>query len=90
MSTSLTVAEAAKNLAQVVSDVRRRHERVVLFENGQAVAELAPVAPRGKTGAEIAANWSKRPHLSPEDAESFARDIELARRELPPLRDPWA
>lgn len=90
MPASLTVAEAAKNLAQVVSDVRRRGERVVLLENGQAVAELAPVSPRGKTGREIAESCARRPRLNPEAAESLARDIEQARRELPPLRDPWA
>lgn len=52
--------------------------------------EVRPVATqrRAKTGRELAAIWATKPRLSPEEAESFARDIEEARRNLPPLKAP--
>jgi hypothetical protein len=34
---------------------------------------------RPKTGRELAAVWERKPRLSPEEAESFARDIENGR-----------
>ncbi len=53
--------------------------------------EVRPVEAmrRPKTGRELAARaWVRRPRLSPIEAESFARDIEEARRNLPPLKSP--
>jgi prevent-host-death family protein len=48
-----------------------------------------PSAPRRVTAREFAARWKTLPRLSAEDAESMARDIEDARRGLPPVRSPW-
>lgn len=53
--------------------------------------EVRPVAEarKAKTGRELATRaWAGRPRLSPEEAESFARDIEEARRNLPPVKSP--
>ena len=56
--------------------------------------EVRPVGAkhRAKTGRELATRaWARRPRLSPEEAEGFARDIEVARRNLPPLKSPdWS
>lgn len=35
------------------------------------------------------AHWRTLPRLSTEEAESYANDMEAARDELLPLRDPW-
>ena len=44
---------------------------------------------RPKTGRELAMrDWVRRPRLSPGEADSFAREIEEARRNLPPLKSP--
>lgn len=38
---------------------------------------------------ELAARWRSMPRLSPDEAESFARDLETGRDGLPPIRSPW-
>lgn len=56
--------------------------------------EVRPVEAmrRPKTGRELATRaWVRRPRLSPTEADSFARDVEAARRSLPPLKSPdWS
>lgn len=65
----------------------------VLLSEGEEV-EVRPIGAkqRAKTGRELATRaWARRPRLSPDEAESFARDIEDARRNLPPLKSPdWS
>jgi predicted transcriptional regulator len=38
---------------------------------------------------EFIEKWESLPTLTPEEAEEYARNIEQARAELLPLRDPW-
>jgi hypothetical protein len=38
---------------------------------------------------EFILRWERLPKLSPEEAEAYAADIEAARAELLPVRDPW-
>lgn len=47
---------------------------------------------RAKKGRELATRaWARRPRLSPEEAESFARDVEESRRNLPLPNSPdWS
>lgn len=90
MSVSLTVTEASRDLPAALDLARASEGGVVLVEAGEPVAKIVSVRPRAKTGREIAASWNDNDRLSPEEAEAFARDIEDARRQLPPLRDPWA
>ena len=63
------------------------------LSGGEGV-EVRPVGSKhkAKTGRELATRaWALRPRLSPEEAESFGRDIEEARRNLPPLKSPdWS
>ncbi len=88
---TLTVTEAARHFADLINRVYYRNESALLLKNGKPVARIVPVdvEPVRRTAAEIAALWDDLPHLPPEEAEAFARDIDQARRELPPLGDPW-
>jgi hypothetical protein len=56
--------------------------------------EVRPISSqhRAKKGRELATrSWARRPRLSPEEAESFARDVEESRRNLPPFKSPdWS
>ena len=94
MSTiTLTVDEAARDLPAVIRRMFKRGEHAVLTEAGRPVAEIVPLASAGgaKTGAELAAIWASRTRLPAEEAESFARDVEVARNTLnrPPVPPPW-
>ena len=73
----------------LLADKVLQGETLLLTRNGEAVARVAPVVRRAKTGAEIAGSWPAWRHLTIEEAEAFGTDIENARRDLPPLRDPW-
>jgi prevent-host-death family protein len=86
---TLTVAEAEREFAELIERVRREGESALLTKDGVAVARIVPVEPRPLTGAELAEIWKRLPHLSPEEADAFAADIEAGRRSLLPLRDPW-
>ena len=86
----VTVTEAARNFADIVNRAYYRGETTVLTRNGTPVAHIAPAAPTGVKASEFLARWRLRRKLSPEDAEALGREIEKARAELPPVRDPWA
>ena len=63
----------------------------MLMRGKRAVAELRPV-PAGKRLDELPALLASLPHLSLENAASFATDLDEARAALSrePLRDVWA
>jgi prevent-host-death family protein len=87
---SVSVTEAARNFADLVNRAYYKGETIVLLKNGTPVAQITPPArAEGKSKADFLAAWERRPRLSSDDADSFARAIEAARAELPP-RDPWA
>ncbi|MGQ0642532.1 MAG: hypothetical protein ACT4P6_17450 [Gemmatimonadaceae bacterium] len=85
----LSVTEAARNFADLVNRAYYRNETTVLLRNGVPVAHIAPVAPSGVPSQEFLERWNRRPRLSAEDADAWARDLEAARAAVPPLRDPW-
>ena len=85
----VSVTEAARNFADIVNRAYYRGETTVLMRNGMAVAHIAPAAPIGLPAAEVLRRWKLRRHLSPEEGEAFARDIEDMRKSVPPLHDPW-
>lgn len=93
METTLTVAEAARDLAEVVDRAHSRHEATTLLKNGKPVARIVPVAMEpsaAKTGPEIAARMdANRPRLGVEEAEAFEADLVKARAEMAPLVSPW-
>jgi len=88
-SRAVSVTEASKRFSDLVNRAYYRGEEVTLTRNSVPVARLGPVTDRLFTGQDLAALWSRIPHLSPEDAEALGRAIEEARTERPPQRDPW-
>jgi hypothetical protein len=90
MSQSLSVTEMARRFAEYVNRVAYRRESFVLVRGKRPIAELRPL-PAGGRLSELPALLASLPRLSPEDAESFAADLETARREFadPGVRDPW-
>ena len=46
-------------------------------------------AVRRVTGSELAQVWPALPHIDPHDARRLGTDVARARRQLPPVKDPW-
>ena len=90
MKHTISVTEAARNFADIVSRVFYRGERFVLERGGRPVARLVPV-PRGGRLGDLPALLEAVPRLSIQDAEALGRDVLEATDSLPPLRDgdPW-
>ena len=89
-TTTLTVTQLVRDFSAYVNRVAYRAERFTLFKGSKPVAELRPV-PMGRTLGELSALLRPVPALTPEEAESFAADIDDARSLLPQegTRDPW-
>ncbi len=90
MKHTISVTEAARNFADIVSRVFYRGERFVLERGGRPVARLVPV-PRGGRLGDLPALLEAVPRLSVEEAEALRRDMQEARDSLPALpdEDPW-
>ena len=90
MKHTISVTEAARNFADIVSRVFYRGERFVLERGGRPVARLIPV-PRGGRLGDLPGILEGIPRLSVEEAEALGRDMDEARASLPELRDedPW-
>ena len=90
MSISVSVTELARNLSEYINRVAYRGERFTLTRGGRPVGELQP-AVIARRLSELPAILQSLPHLSPEEAEDFASDVESARRELDsqPIEDRW-
>jgi hypothetical protein len=90
MSETLTVTEVARHFAEYVNRVTYRRESFVLMRGNKAVAELRPL-PTGKRLSELPGLFASLPHLSADEAGSFANDLDSARDELggSEVRDAW-
>ena len=86
---AIPIAEAARDFLRVLELVETRREPTTLLRDGQPVAKLVPWPRPAATCEELAERWERIPKLPPEEAESFARDLEHARATLPPLRPAW-
>jgi antitoxin (DNA-binding transcriptional repressor) of toxin-antitoxin stability system len=88
---ALTVTEVVRHFSDYVSRVAYRHEVFVLCKGKKPVAELRPL-PCGRRLGDLPAILRALPHLSKNDAATFAEDVEAARVALATgeLRDPWA
>ena len=84
----ITVTEAARNFSELVSRVHYQGGTTILVKGGKPMVKLSP-AHRPKTGRELAALWPKRPALSPDEANSFERDLNESRSRLGPLSSQW-
>lgn len=90
MAESLTVTEVVRHFADYLNRVAYRRESFVLVRGKKPVAELRPL-PIGKRLAELPGLLASLPHLSRNEAEGLAADIEAARDEVAQagVRDPW-
>lgn len=84
----MTVTEAARHFSEFISRVHYRGESAMLLKGGKPVAKVLPVQ-KPRTGRDLAAVWSRLPHLSVKEAESFGRDVEESRSSLPLLVAKW-
>ncbi len=90
MKHTISVTEAARNFADIVSRVFYRGERFVLERGGKPVARLIPV-PRGGRLGDLPDLLGAVPGLSDEEAQALGRDVDEARESFPELgdEDPW-
>lgn len=88
---TITVTDFVRNFSRFIHRVAFGRERFVLLKGGEPVAEVSPPPPTGRRLGELAQVLADLPHLSPEDAEAFANDLEVARKELDSARieDRW-
>ena len=90
MNKTVTVTEFVRNFSDYLNRVTCRGEHFTLVRGKKPVAELRPV-PTGVKVKDLPSVLRSLPHLTPEEAAAFERDIEEARAELSreELRDPW-
>jgi prevent-host-death family protein len=90
-TTTLTVTEAARSFADIVNRAFYRGERFVLTKGGTPVAELVPLAEtRVVTAAQLREALRDMPHLGPDEAASFASDLDELREGVSRLGEgPW-
>ena len=90
MSQTLTVTEVVRHFAEYMNRVVYRRESFVLVRGNKAVAELRPL-PSGMRLGDLPALFASLPHLSADEADSFADDLDSARDELArrEVRDAW-
>ena len=88
LSARLTVIEVKRNFAEILGRVYFRGERCILVKGGRAVAELRPTVAAGPVRmAELSSLLDALPHLDPEDATRFARDLSCASADIVDDRD---
>jgi prevent-host-death family protein len=90
MHFEVSVTELARNLADYLNRVAYRGEEFTIVRGNKPLAELRP-RPMGRRLGDLPALLAAAPHLGPEEALAFERDMELARLDLDavPLEDPW-
>ena len=90
MTYEIPLDEAAGRLAELVDRVNDRGDKVVLLRDEKPIAELMPASLRVKL-KDLPAVLASLPHLSREEADAFAADLEEIRWEVgrEPERDPW-
>ncbi|HEX5504152.1 MAG TPA: hypothetical protein VFW96_16120 [Thermomicrobiales bacterium] len=86
MESTITTADLAEHLAEILDRVRYRGERFAIVCDGERIATLAPAgAPSGITMREVLAHRGADFALLDED---FATDLEQIQRAQPTLRPP--
>ena len=90
MNKTVSVTELVRNFSDYLNRVTYRGEGFTLVRGRKAVAELRPV-PAGVKVKDLPAVLKSLPHLTPEEAGAFKKDLDEARAELckKRLRDPW-
>ena len=89
MSESISIDDFPPHIRERLKHIARG-ELLLVVDNEHPVAEIRPI-PVPRTPETLAAIFESLPHLTPEEAEAFGRDIEELRRWLNqvPIPDPW-
>ena len=74
----ITTTELARNLANVIDQVRVSRTRMTITKGNQEVAQLVPVAANGATLADLQALLDSSP-LSAEEKRAFSKDVNAIR-----------
>ena len=84
----ITTTELARNLANVIDQVRISRTRMTITKGNQEVAQLVPAVGNGATLADLQVLLDSSP-LSADEKRAFSKDIETIREagELP--ESPW-
>jgi len=86
---TIPVAVAAKDFLRVLEWVERKGETAVIVRDGKRVATLSPSPALALTCAQLADRWPHLERLAPDEANSFADDMEQAHASLPPVKPAW-
>jgi antitoxin (DNA-binding transcriptional repressor) of toxin-antitoxin stability system len=86
--TTISVTEAARNFADCVNRAHYQNVTFVLLKNGAPVARLAPDNEKVCLGSDLAEALS-RTELTPEEAKSWRRDLQAARKTLKAPAHKW-
>lgn len=76
---TVTLEDAKVRLEELARHVQSTGESIGLTKDDQVIVVLGPAGdrlPQGLTAGELADRIAKRPRMSQEEAESFARDVE--------------
>jgi len=84
----ISVIEAGRQFDELIGRVSREGVTIELERDNQVVAQLSPAGRRVPV-ADLNRIFGSFPSLG-DDADSFARDVERVRREVPQETDPWA
>lgn len=87
---TLTITDVSRNMADYINRVAYRGESFTLMRGKKAVAELKPVS-LGRKLAELPGLLNSLPHLSPDEADDLAQDLDEFRQQLAkePTDNPW-
>ena len=85
----ISVTEAARNLPQLLDRIASEGICVELERAGKVIARLSPACSPSLSVRDLNRVFAQFPCLG-EEAESFAKDLEMIRKETPREADPWA
>lgn len=85
---TITVTEAARDLAACVSRAHEEKMIFVLMENGVPVARLVPEESKECSASELADAPHENP-LTPEEAKAWREDVRKGRESLLPPTSQW-
>ncbi|MGD0412199.1 MAG: hypothetical protein ABSC18_10895 [Verrucomicrobiota bacterium] len=86
--TTISVTEAARNFAECVKRAHYQNVTFVLLKNGSPVARLGPADEQICLGRDLAEALS-RGALSDDEARSWHRDLQTARKTIKASGDKW-
>lgn len=86
---AISVDAAAKDLSGLLDLLERKRTSAMLLREGKLVATLSPMPRAARTCAELAERWTQLEKLTPDEANSFADDLDHARLNLPPTKPAW-